>query len=63
MDFMRDSLITGCVYRTLNIIDDFNREILGIEIDRSSPAERVTRKLDCIAKWEGVQNFVSVNRS
>lgn len=53
MDFMRDSLESGDTYRTLNIIDDFNREILGIEIDRSLPTERVTRKLDCIAEWRG----------
>jgi len=53
MDSMRDSLESGGTYRTLNIIDDFNRAILGIEIDRSLPTERVTRKLDCIAEWRG----------
>ncbi len=61
MDFMRDSLVTGGVYRTLNIIDDFNREILGIEIDRSLPAERVTRKLDHIAEWRGYPKQIRVD--
>ncbi len=61
MDFMRDSLVSGGSYRTLNIIDDFNREALGIEIDRSLPAERVTRKLDCIAEWRGYPKYIRVD--
>ncbi len=61
MDFMRDSLESGGIFRTLNIIDDFNREILGIEIDRSLPADRVTRKLDCIAEWRGYPRAIWVD--
>lgn len=33
MDFMADQLVDGRSFRTLNVIDDFNREGLGIEVD------------------------------
>ena len=33
MDFMADALGDGRSFRTLNVIDDFNREGLGIEVD------------------------------
>lgn len=46
MDFMSDALSDGTAFRTLNIIDDFNREVLHVEIDRSLPAERVIRSLE-----------------
>ena len=43
MDFMHDQLQDGRTFRLLNVIDDFNREALGIEIDFSLPSERVIR--------------------
>ena len=36
-----------------NVIDDFNREGLGIEVDFSLPAERVIRSLEQIIEWRG----------
>ena len=53
LDFMSDSLMNGRAFRTLNIIDDFNREGLWIEVDTSIPAERVTRVLEMLALWRG----------
>lgn len=53
LDFMRDSLTNGRTLRTLNIIDDFNREALWIEVDTSLPAQRVTRVLDQLAAERG----------
>ena len=50
---MSDSLESGRSFRTLNIIDDFNRECLWIEIDTSLPAERVIRVLEMLAIWRG----------
>lgn len=53
LDFMHDSLENGRAFRTLNIIDDFNREGLWIEVDTSLPAARVIRVLDMLALWRG----------
>lgn len=53
IDFMSD-VLSGCRrFRTLNIIDDFNRQALGIDIDVSLPAQRVIRSLDNIALVRG----------
>jgi len=40
MDFKADQLADGRPIRALNVLDDFNREGLGIEVDFSLPAER-----------------------
>lgn len=46
MDFMRDTLADGRPFRTLNIVDDFTRECLALEVDRSLPGVRVVRVLE-----------------
>src|ERR1700709_215487 len=51
MDFMSDALQSGRKLRTFNLIDDFNREALAIEIDTSLPAERIIRVLDQVIDW------------
>ena len=48
MDFMHDQLQDGRSFRLFNVIDDFNREALGIEVDFSLPSERVIRALNQI---------------
>lgn len=53
MDFMHDQLSDGRSIRLLNVIDDFNREALCIEVDFSLPALRVIRALDRIIEWRG----------
>jgi putative transposase len=53
MDFMHDQLQNGRCYRLFNVIDDFNREGLCIEVDFSLPAMRVIRALDRIIEWRG----------
>ena len=53
MDFMADQLSDGRPFRTLNVLDDFNREGLGIEVDFSLPAERVVRSLNRIIEQRG----------
>ena len=49
MDFMRDTLSDGRVFRTLNIVDDYTRECLAIEVDTSLPGARVVRVLERLA--------------
>ena len=51
MDFTHDQFDDGCSIRLFNVIDDFNREGLGIEVDFSLPSERVIRSLDRIIEW------------
>jgi putative transposase len=46
MDFMNDALRSGRAFRTLNILDDYHREILRIEIDVSLTAKRMVRVLE-----------------
>jgi putative transposase len=53
MDFMSDSLVDGRRFRVLNIIDDYNRESLWIEIDTSLPSLRVIRVLDRLLEMRG----------
>jgi putative transposase len=53
-DFMSDSLWNGRKFRTFNVVDDFNREALEIEVDLSLPSKRVVRVLDEIAEWRGL---------
>ena len=53
LDFMHDTLRTGRKIRTLNVVDDFTRECLAIEVDTSISGHRVARVLDVIAEHRG----------
>ena len=48
-------------FRLLNVLDDFNREGLGIEVDFSLPAERVVRALNQIIEWRGAPETIRVD--
>ena len=61
MDFMADRLGDGRQFRLLSVLDDFNREGLGIEVDFSLPAERVIRSLDRIIEWRGKPGTIRVD--
>lgn len=51
--FMADALWPGRKFRTVNIINEFNREGLRIEIDTSLPAAQVTRALNELVAIRG----------
>jgi len=53
MDFMSDALMSGRRFRTFNVVDNFNPEILAIEDDLNLLAARVIRVLERIAAWRG----------
>ena len=53
IDFMSDSLVDGRRLRLLNIMDDFNRESLAIEVDTSLPSVRVIRVLQKLVEQRG----------
>lgn len=53
IDFMSDSLVDGRKIRLLNIIDDYNRESLAMEVDTSLPSFRVIRVLDRLIAVRG----------
>jgi putative transposase len=61
LDFMADSLSDARVFRTLNVIDDFNREALWIEVDTSLPAERVVRVLEQLLDLRGTPRRIRVD--
>jgi putative transposase len=58
MDFTVDTLADGRGFRTLNIVDDFTRECLAIEVDRSLPGLRVVRVLDRLAETVGLPDVL-----
>lgn len=53
IDFMCDSLFCGRRFRTFNVVDDYNREALAIEVDLSLPSARIVRVLERIVSWRG----------
>ena len=61
MDFMCDSLVDGRRFRLLNVIDDYNRESLAIEIDTSLPALRVMRTLQRLFEMRTKPKMIRVD--
>ncbi len=61
MDFMSDNLSSGRHFRTLNIIDDFNREVLAIEPAISIPARGVINVLNQVIELNGKPRFIRVD--
>jgi putative transposase len=58
MDFTLDTMASGRKFRTLNVVDDFTRECLAIEVDTSLGGARVVRVLERIAARRGLPNLV-----
>lgn len=58
MDFMSDSLASGRAYRTFNVLDDYARDALAIEIDISLTANRVIRVLEQLCESHGTPEAI-----
>ncbi len=61
MEFKADQLADGPSLRTLNVLEDFNRESLAIEGGFSPPAEHVVRSLNQIIAWRGRPKAIRVD--
>ncbi len=53
IDFVRDTLADGRVFRGFTVVDDFTRECPAIEVDHSLPGDRVAKTLDRLSKERG----------
>ncbi len=58
IDFMSDALTDGRKFRLFNVIDDFNREFLCIDVDTSLPARRVIRTLERLVDQRGMPGAI-----
>jgi putative transposase len=54
VDFMTDALSSGRRFRMLNIVDDYTRECLAIEVDTSLGGVRVVRVLEELKQRRGL---------
>ncbi len=61
LDFMRDTLYDGRPFRTLNVIDEGNREALRIEAGTSIPSSRVVRVLNQLIEVYGKPEAVRLD--
>jgi putative transposase len=61
MDFVMDSLATGRRFRTLNVVDDYTRECVRIEVDTSLGGERVARVLEGLWQQRGGPKVIVVD--
>lgn len=63
LDFMSDTLRSGQAYRVFNVIDDYAREALAIEMDFSISGERVCRILERPCEWHGRPSYIRSDKS
>jgi putative transposase len=61
IDFLSDSLWDGRKFRILNIVDDFNRQVLALEADISLPSMRVIRVLEYLKEFRGLPKMIRVD--
>ena len=61
IDFMSDSLISGRKFRTLNVIDDYNREALLIKPSLSLPSSYVTKLLEQLIAEKGLPDMFRID--
>jgi len=60
-DFMSDTLLHGARFRTFNVLDDFNRESVAIEVDTSLTARRLIRVFEVLKLTHGIPEVLRVD--
>jgi putative transposase len=60
-DFMSDALYSGSRFRAFTVIDDFNREVVAIEIDTSLTARRLIRVFERLRLTRGLPDILRVD--
>jgi len=55
---MSDALYRGPRFRTFNVLDDFNREVLAIEVDTSLTSTRLVRVFEQLAAERGLPDML-----
>jgi putative transposase len=58
VDFMSDALACGRRFRTFNVVDDFNREVVHIEVDTSINSHRLVRVFEQLKRDHGLPQVV-----
>jgi putative transposase len=53
MDFASDKLADGRSFRILTVVDQFTRECVGLEAERSMTGKKVSEVLDCARQERG----------
>nr|WP_233863742.1 IS3 family transposase [Paraburkholderia adhaesiva] len=61
MDFVSDGLAYGRRFRCLNVVDDYTRECLAIEVDTSLPGQRVKQVLERLSEMRGLPGSITVD--
>ncbi len=60
-DFMSDQHCGGRRFRTFNVMDDFNRQVLAVEVDTLMPSSRVIRSMDRLKQVHGLSKRIRVD--
>jgi putative transposase len=61
LDYMSDALSCGKKFRTANVIDDYNREVIAIKASKSLPSCRIVDLLENAAQTRGYPSKIRMD--